>query len=335
MKGRTMNQQPIFILGSHKSGTSLMLSLLNGHTNLFTIPIESHYFQNMHYWVDNEYRFTRPKKLDRRQIIESFSNWIHICNNRKSRFGGAILNREELDEDRFRKIFSAIKTGDDDKKRIEVYFEAIYGSLNNKKMPGHRRIVEKSVENAEFAEELMNLFPEAKFIHLMRNPYSNIVSLRKYMSIDFGYPVIRRIIKTLYNNYYFLYRNKRIIKNYYIIRYEDLLSEPDKEMQSLCEFLKIPFEDVLLLPTYDGKIWKGNSTTGEEFSGIDDSNLGKWMDEITSVEVFYINKMFSFVVNDYGYKRFTKDGFFWKPARGESIKRYFANRLYKFFLKMY
>jgi hypothetical protein len=39
-----MNQS-IFILGAHKSGSSLLRSLLDGHPQLFAIPLETHLFQ--------------------------------------------------------------------------------------------------------------------------------------------------------------------------------------------------------------------------------------------------------------------------------------------------
>ena len=67
-----MNEHPIFLVGAHKSGTSLLRSILDGHPELFTVPFESHYFQNMHYWVDCNYRMERPKKLTKEQLIERF-----------------------------------------------------------------------------------------------------------------------------------------------------------------------------------------------------------------------------------------------------------------------
>ena len=328
---RLMNQKPIFILGMHKSGTSLLRSLFDGHPQLYTIPIESHYFQNMKYWVDNEYRFQRPEKLSKEEIIHSFCEWIHICNTSEDQFGDSIA-KGLFDEEKFRDYFSSIRKEDDDKKRIEIYFEAIYYSVMGKKLSDKIRIVEKSVEHAEFAEELSRLFPEAKFIHIIRNPYANIVSLRKYKSIDFGFPIMRRIVRTFYNNYYYLYRNQRTIKNYYVLKYENLVSTPQKQIQQLCDFLDIKFEKILLIPSYQGKPWEGNSTTGKQFYGIDASNLERWKKEITPLEVEYINHLFLFVLRDYGYDFFYNKKSFWKPVKGENIKRYLSNRLYKFFL---
>lgn len=35
-------------------------------------------------------------------------------------------------------------------------------------MPEDKRVVEKSVENAEFATQLYNMYPNAKFVHIIR-----------------------------------------------------------------------------------------------------------------------------------------------------------------------
>ena len=37
-------ENPVFILGSHKSGTSLLRNLLDGISGFFVIPIEAHFF---------------------------------------------------------------------------------------------------------------------------------------------------------------------------------------------------------------------------------------------------------------------------------------------------
>jgi len=328
-----LNNQPIFILGAHKSGTSLLRSIFDGHPDLFVIPIESHYFQNRKYWVDNEYRFERPSKLTHLELQERFVKYIEKSNQSEDKYSDGIsknIFNINLFKDRFSKIKNIINN---DKKLIKKYFEALYYALTSTDLPDNKRIVEKSVENAEFAIELNNLFPDAKFIHIVRNPYSNFVSLRKYKSINFGYPIIRRMIKTLYNNYYFLYKNKKVIDDYFIIRYEDLVTHPKEFIIKLCHFVNIKFRQILLTPTYNGKLWDGNSMEDKKFNTISSERLGSWQNEIYSMEIQYINRVFKFVLNDYNYRVLEPHGSFWKPIKGENLKRYFANRIYKFYLQ--
>ena len=326
-----MNQKPIFLLGAHKSGTSLLRSILDGHSQLYAIPIESHYFQNIKYWVNYEYRSQKPQRMSTKEIINNFCKWIHKCNISTDQYGDSIA-KGLFDEFKFKEIFSTIKPTDNDKELIEKYLEAIYFSLNETQISNKIRIVEKSVENAEFAVDLNHLFPQAKFIHIIRNPYANIVSLRKYKSINYGFPLMPRILKSLYNSFYYLYKNQRVIKNYFTIRYEDLVLNPEKSVKSIGDFLAIEFENILLTPTTQSKLWHGNSTTGQVFHGIVSSNLDKWKSEIHQMEVKYINKLFPFMLEDYGYEVYQHDGSWWKRAKGENIKRYIYNRVYNFYL---
>ncbi|MFQ5335223.1 MAG: sulfotransferase, partial [Flavobacteriales bacterium] len=67
---------PVFICGAHKSGTSLMRSLLDSHPELFVIPFETHYFQNVKHWVNNPYRKQFPESISTEEIIDSFTAWI-------------------------------------------------------------------------------------------------------------------------------------------------------------------------------------------------------------------------------------------------------------------
>lgn len=327
-----MNQRPIFILGAHKSGTSLVRSILDGHPDLFVIPIESHFFQNRKYWVDNDYRFERPSKVNHREIYNRFIKYIERTNNSDDKYSDSI-SKNIFNISRFKYKFSKInRIINDDKKLIQKYFNAIYYSLHGNNLPENKRVVEKSVENAEFAIELSNLFPKAKFINIIRNPYSNIVSLRNYKSMNFGYPIIYRIIKTLYNNYYFLYKNRKLIKNYFVIRYEDLVTHPKKIVLKMCDFLDIEFKQILLKPTYNSEPWQGNSTKNKNFNEISKERLDSWQNNIHPMETYYINFVFKFVLDDYNYKFHKTKGSFWRPAKGENIKRYLANRIYKFYL---
>jgi len=328
-------KKPIFIAGIHKSGTSLLRSLLDGHPDLFVIPFESHYFQLSGHWVDNEYQFKLPNKYNQSQIINAFVSLINFYNTSENYLGDADL-REKISIEDFKQYFiDNYFKFDKESEKISVYFNAIHMSLFKKPIPTNIRVVEKSVENAEFALELYHYFPDAKFIHIIRNPYSNIVSLRKAKSVKHNYPLINRIIRTFYNNYYFLYKNKKIIKNYYVLKYEDLILEPKTHIQKICKFLEIEYHPILERPTQLGEIWYGNSTTGKKFFNISSENLNTWENEIHPMEIFYINKLFYFVFNDFNYKKIEPKSSYLKYIKGEGIKRYIYNRLYNLFLRFY
>jgi len=325
-----MNQAPIFLLGAHKSGTSLLRSVFDGHSGLFVIPIETHFFPLTGHWIEYEYWKQNPRRLSGDEIIEAFTSWINTCNNAEDRLSDSVA-KNIFDVELFKKYISQIRAETDKKLHIERYFEAIYHALFGKALTERLRVVEKSVENPETAIYYQKLFPKAKFIHIVRNPYANIVSLRKFKSVKYGYPLLPRVIRTLQNSHYYLYKNQQVIENYKIVKYETLVKNPRAVIKALCQFLSIEFEEALTMPSFLGKPWGGNSTTGKVFKGFDASNLLRWREEIFPVETFFINKLFAHVLADYNYPFFEQRGSFWRRAKNENIQRYIYNRLFRFY----
>jgi hypothetical protein len=67
---------------------------------------------------------------------------------------------------------------------------------------------------------------------------------------------------------------------YHVLRYEDLVLEPDAAIAALTAFLGIEDEPALRAPTRDGKAWAGNSMFGETFDGISRSPVGRSKKEL-------------------------------------------------------
>ncbi len=64
---------------------------------------------------------------------------------------------------------------------------------------------------------------------------------------------------------------KRYPRNYHLIRFEDLISEPEKNVRELCEFLDIEFHPQILKPKR-----VGSSFTREQTIGFDAKTLTRW-----------------------------------------------------------
>ncbi len=324
-----MNKKPIFLLGSHKSGTSLLRSVFDGHPDLFVVPFESHYFQNMSYWVDYNYRMQSPSKLDKNEILDRFAGFLKHIDNSGDRMGDSPI-RLDLDIEAFRETFQKVEAEMSDRDRFALYMDAIHHCLNHEPLPGSSRVVEKSVEHAEFAAFLQKMFPEASFVHIIRNPYATTVSLRRYKAKQGKFPLANRLFETLYNSYYYLYRNPLIIDNYHVLRYEDLVTNTEEEIDRLANFLNLSFRDSMLTPTKDGQRWKGNSISEEKMTGFDTSRIDAWHSQISAMEIRYVNKLFPFVFDDFDYTRLPTPsmGSFLLPVKREGLLRYLVNRCY-------
>lgn len=329
-----MNQEPIFLIGAHKSGTSLLRSLFDGHSDLFVIPIESHFFQHLGYWIDYSLRRQFANDFTIKDLSQNLIDWIVKSNRISDRYADGDT-RGYWDVARFEEVLKsklghkAIDTGtiSGEKRLIEAYVLAMYQSLYHQDLPDEKRILEKSVENAEFALELKNAYPKAKFIHIVRNPYANMVSIRKYRAGNKGFPFLKKIMQALYNSYYYLGKNKRLIgEDYLVMKYEDLLQHPEVTINKLVDFTGISNKKTLYTPTAFGKPWGGNSTTNQEFNGITPKTLDKWKEDISPLEVNVVNRWFDSELRHFGY-RVLENQSVWAPVKNENFKTYVQNRL--------
>ena len=110
------------------------------------------------------------------------------------------------------------------KDEIINYFDAIYYSIHSEPIDRNLTVVEKSVSNAENAIRLQRLFPNAKFIHIIRNPYNNLLSFRDYrFKMNHRFPSLRDLVESLKVNYYYLYKNQELINDYLVMKYEDIV----------------------------------------------------------------------------------------------------------------
>jgi len=321
---------PIFIVGPHKSGTTLLLRLLDDHPELFSIPFETHIFQLSGRWVDYRGRKTYPQYLSFKEIKDSFKKHIkkintvkqdfsHDSSSRIGMFNLSIFNQKiEKEVDNFKDL-------------VELYFQAIYSSFYEEDYVETKRFVEKSVEHDEFVPLLKKLFPDAKFIRVLRNPYSNLVSYRRYLqkAVKKGkYPKISVPLLSLKNSFYHMYRNLELFPDsYHVIKYENILTNPEKSMKELADFIGVKYDPILLKPTIKGKLWLGNSSLNKQFHGISADNLDVWKKEINTLEKYYITKYFRKILQDYDYPVLPqprKSRFL--PVKKEKLFTYIFNR---------
>lgn len=119
-----------------------------------------------------------------------------------------------------------------------------------------RRLVLKSPPHSCRIPTLLELFPDARFVHIMRNPYSvypSTVKLWKSLAEKHGVQtpnhrhVEERVLETFPHFYAKLEEGKKLVKpsRFHELKYEDLIRNPIGEMSQLYERLELGgFEDL-------------------------------------------------------------------------------------------
>jgi hypothetical protein len=180
----------------------------------------------------------------------------------------------------------------------------------------NRAYPKKSVDYVGFSEAwcegfmtpLMSLRENPfKCIHVIRDPRSVICSRNagKNLIEEYGgkYPIL------------FLIRHWRtsvahaIINqenpNYFMVRYEDLVTSPDHWFKAICDFLNVKLEKMMLEPEKYvngmGKPWKQN-TNFEQKKGFSTTSLYKWKDVLSEKEIGFIEWLCLPEMNYMGYE---------------------------------
>ena len=133
-------------------------------------------------------------------------------------------------------------------------------------------------------ELLGEIFPTARFIHLVRDGRDVFHSWRKMdptkdnvaaAAMDWNYKLARinRAFASLPDH------------RHITIRYEDLIEHPEDTVHSLCSFLEIPFESSMMDYHHTSKYYIGKHHSELIFKSIDSTNRDKWRHNLSDEEI--------------------------------------------------
>lgn len=148
------------------------------------------------------------------------------------------------------------------------------------------RIGAKFPVHYSYASQLLDWYPNCRLIHTTRNPKAVYASqAAKYLK-----PEQSRAAQAFMRFKQFVHINIQIswtarvhrklqkLPNYRLVRYEDLVLQPESEISQLCEFLEIEFQPEMLRPKQFGSSFEG---IGNNNKGIERSSLDRWRTTIS------------------------------------------------------
>jgi hypothetical protein len=110
-----------------------------------------------------------------------------------------------------------------------------------------RIVGDKNPRYSFFIPQLKRLFPEARFIHLVRDFRDNLVSVQRASRNikESGNPYVAMGRWCLYNRV-ILRQQKRDPGKFHRVKYEELIRTPEKVVQELCAFLEVDYDPGML-----------------------------------------------------------------------------------------
>ncbi|MGD8394344.1 MAG: sulfotransferase [Candidatus Eiseniibacteriota bacterium] len=251
-------ETPIFIVGAQRSGTTLLRLILNAHSQI-AIPEEARFLVPLltREHVDRPIRGTRLRNV-----------LSYIAHNPQ-------FARWNYDPAPFFERFAAV-----DAVRLATLVDALYGSFcasEGKHIWGDKSLFFEQID------VLHALFPGARFIHVVRDGRDVFNSWRRIepgrdraavVALDW-----RHKLQRIERSFTALPEASRRV-----IRYEDLLEQPEATTRALCAFCGVPHEEGMLEFYRTSRTYIGEHHSELIFQPIDRRNVGKWQRRLTGRE---------------------------------------------------
>lgn len=271
-------EQLFFITGRGRSGTWLLQSILDRHP-LISVAPEALFLINL----KNKY----AQKIINKENVDYFLNDLFL---EKKLTKWWKIQKNDLKEFLFK-----------DASNLDfcIAIKAVYRFYA--KNQGKKNVLflgDKNPEHSLFIRDLLDIYPASKFIHLIRDPRGNVASYKR-VEFDLNNAQALALRWNKYNTP-ILSIAEEFPSQVMIIRFEDLIINTDTVLKSIGRFLKIDnLEYLLNTEIKENNIFSWNAKIKEK---PDHSVIDKWKTELTSKEVFQIEKTCNDMLKKFQYK---------------------------------
>jgi len=289
---------PVFVVGNSRSGTTMMGHILRNHPKIFTLYHELHFFEQL----------CTPRDYNRLLPFDEAVNLAArlLCINHDSYWA-------QGDPSRFSEEAKTIIHSIHDKSMTPVaIFEQFlrYVALKNgKPIP-----CEQTPRYILYIADILRLYPDSRIINMIRDPRPVLLSQKyKWRRRWKGYKnfPLKESIRTKINYHpvtmsLIWNASVRAVGRFadhprvLLVKYEDLLTDPEAEVRRICDFLEVDFHREMLDIPQGGSSLKAFTTN----KGIDSSRVEAWRKEggLSQTEIYLCQKITGPLMKRYGYE---------------------------------
>tara|TARA_B100001559_G_C16452736_1_gene600119 strand:- start:42 stop:977 length:936 start_codon:yes stop_codon:yes gene_type:complete len=262
---------PFFIIGSGRSGNTLLRSILSGNSDI-SIPPESYRIpfaiKKFHIFNNRDWEDIVSQVLKEFEDCKEFYTW-------------------EIDITDAQKRLENIA---DSKRTLSNIFDELFCTYTEKHSPGSKIWGDKTPMNTLYLDWIGTVFPRSKFIHIIRDGRDVASSYLKMERYDTILEAANRWINSIESAQSF---GSKIKENYMEIRYEELVTKPEEVIKDTCDFLDIDYDSKMLDHTKQVK--KLGDTDKEHHSNlskpISSDSVGKWRNNLSESDQESITKL--------------------------------------------
>jgi hypothetical protein len=277
---------PIFVVGSGRSGTTLLQMMLNAHPDI-TVAGELHFFDQI-----LELRKLIPDLETKGRVDQLFRSLPSVAG-----FQYLIDVEPVLAEARHR-LLAADRPG----------YGLLYRFLLEGfcRQGGARRFGEKTTANLRYLDDLVQLFPDCRIIHIVRDPRAAVASRLNvpWASDDIVTNALKWKLEVSCGRSFAAQHECARSPNFLEIRYEDVVADPAQILRRVCNFIGERY-DGRMLDYHDSSAilvekepWKSGTT-----KPVYGSSLDAWRSRLSERQVFLIELITGAEMDHYGYAR--------------------------------
>ena len=214
---------PIFIGGCMRSGTTMLGAMLGSHPERVTTP-------------ETQFKSELFQLLDGRDIsgeAQMMKYFSYIENSFRFKIWGVAPLKSDFE--------NKLKTGqiETSYRSLIDWFVRKYGEQKLNKF-NCKTWVDHSPYNVRYASKLLKYYPEAKFVHILRDGRGVSCS---YFNIDWGPCTINQAADIWKKELNINLNAEKVIPVQQLVhvKYEDLVANPSNTLKQLCEQLKIEY----------------------------------------------------------------------------------------------
>jgi len=266
------HKPPIFIVGSPRSGTTLLHSLINRHPSI-AISGETRFFADIY---KRRSAFGPLENFQNRQrLVDQYLSTARI---KRLHVDLAVLRQRLLDE---ATSYPALLT-------------AIMRCCADAR--GKPHCGEKTPHHSFFTETLSDWYPGASIIHLVRDPRDVVASLQR-MPWAPKSVLANASIWALFNR---AAERSRHRPGYLLVHYEKLVASPEQELARIFDHVGEEWPDSLKLPADSSApyVWPA-SVRGP----VTRERIQKWREQLSPRDVSLVERIAGERLENYGYER--------------------------------
>jgi hypothetical protein len=273
MTEENLLERPVLIVGTMRAGTTLLARMLNAHPDLYIRFYETNLVRNY------------GSRFDPISDKNNALRLLEMIQTETTR-NGAAFTKEQMDQ-----ITKYLDNNGYSYRNIYLAIALFLFRLEPKKRWG-----EKYAGDCRDVEYFLDLFPDGQVVHIMRDPRDVYASNKKRTASIENLEPDRRDLMVIdeWKKCYCRasYYSKIYGRNaYLIINYEDLIKDPKRVTQLICEFLHLDWHNAMTDPekfvSDNHEKWEAN-TYFDKFSGIGTSTISRYEKFLSPEEIAFV-----------------------------------------------